>query len=365
MIRILQVFSAMNRGGSETMIMNYYRSIDRSKIQFDFVVHTNKDATYDNEIERLGGKIFHMPFFRGYNLFSYQKVWRNFFRSHPEYNIIHVHYYTIAGVILPIAKQYKIAVRIIHSHNAKNSIHLLRYLRFYILRPFAIRNATDRFACGKDAGLFFFGEKDFIIMKNAIDAENFKFSSSLRIEIRNNLGLENKFVVGHIGRFVPQKNHTFIIDVFKKVSELTENAMLFLVGDGPLLQEIKDKVRRLVLQDKVIFAGVRSDIPEILQAIDVLLFPSLFEGLPVTFVEAQAAGIKIVASDIITKEINITDLIQNCSLKEHLTVWANAVNRYAEGYFREDTFKQIEKAGYDIKSNAEWLQNFYMNKLNG
>jgi len=362
MIRVLQVFSVMNRGGSETMIMNYYRNIDRSKIQFDFVVHTKKKGAYDEEIKSLGGQIFHIPFFYGYNLFSYQKAWHSFFQLHPDYKIIHIHYFTIAGAILPIAKKYNITTRIVHSHIAVKTIPFIRFIRLHSLRFFAIRNATDRFACGSDAGFFFFKNKNFVVMNNAIDAEKFKFNPSLRNKIRSKLELNDKFVIGHIGRFNIQKNHAFVIDVFKEVLNLNKNAVLLLIGEGSLKQEMKDKVLNLGLEDKVIFTGIRPDIQELLQAMDVFLFPSLYEGLPVTIIEAQAAGLKIIASDTISKEANITDLVQNYSLEKSPALWAEIVYNNGNKYIHKDTLVEIIDAGFDIKSNVKWLENFYISK---
>ncbi|WP_459189443.1 glycosyltransferase family 1 protein [Parabacteroides sp. APC149_11_2_Y6] len=362
MNRILHVFSVMNRGGSETMIMNYYRAMDRTNIQFDFVVHTREKGAYDNEIERLGGRIYYVPFLYGYNIFTYQKAWAVFFRAHPEYKIVHVHYFTVAGAIMPVARRCNVPVRIVHCHTASNKMPFLRLIRFHLLHSSAIRNATDRFACGKDAGKFFFGEKRFTIMNNAIDASSFRFNQELREKKREELGLSGKFVIGNIARFNIQKNHTFIIDVFAEVCKINSCAVLLLIGDGqPLRGKIEQKVATLGLTDRVIFAGVRSDIPELLQAMDVFLFPSLWEGLPVTMIEAQAAGLRVVASDTVTTEVNITELVDNLSLNSSPKIWAEKINQSGCDYFHSDTFNQICNANYDIKNNVIWLENYYKN----
>lgn len=362
MIRVLQVFSMMNRGGSETMIMNYYRNMDRTKVQFDFVVHTDKKCAYDDEIKSLGGQIFYVPFFKGYNLYSYQKAWNIFFQTHSQYKVIHIHYFTIAGLILPIAKKYNLSVRIVHSHISTDSVPFLRLLRLHLLRPWAILHATDRFACSADAGVFFFRKHDFVIMNNAIDAEKFIFSSLLRNEKRSELGLKGKFVIGHIGRFQTQKNHSFIIDIFKEVCVLNKNAVLVLVGEGSLKKSIMEKVSLLGLTDKVIFTGVRSDIPELLQAMDVFLFPSLYEGLGIVAVESQAAGLRTIISDNLPKEVYVTKLCEGVSLNEKPKVWAEKVNGCDNNYQHEDTFVEMCKAGYDIHENAKWLEEFYLEK---
>lgn len=360
-IRILHVFAQMGRGGSETMIMNYYRHIDRSQIQFDFVVHTTEKCDYDDEIKELGGKLYRIPRFTGYNYFSYQKAWYQFLKKHPDYKIIHIHFYTIAGAILPVAKKCDVPVRIVHSHTANPKLSIVQKIVGKILRCMAIKYATERFACGNDAGKYFFGKRSFTIINNAIDAELFRFNQVGRNRLRKQLNIENKFVIGHIGRFHTPKNHTFIIDVFAEVCRLNCNAMLLLVGDGALRAEIERKVVKAGLSDRVIFAGVRTDIPQLLQAMDIFLFPSLYEGLGIVAVEAQAAGLRAIVSDSLPKEAVVTELSESISLKIGAKVWAEVILKYDNHYQHPDTFNEICCAGYDIKNNAARLGSYYLN----
>jgi len=363
MIRVLQVFAKMDRGGSETMIMNYYRFIDRTKIQFDFVVHTIKRCAYDEEIEQLGGQIFHLPRFKGYNYFQYKKAWKHFFEANPEYKIIHIHFFTIAGAILPTAKKNNIPIRIVHSHIVDPKYSIISRIGNIILRYKAIKNATDYIACSDAAGRYYFDNLPFSVVKNAIDAHQFCFNHETRDKLRNELNVSNKFVVGHIGRFCDQKNHFFIIDVFFEVNKIEKNSILLLVGDGPLKKSIMEKCDQLGLRDKVIFAGIRADIPELLQAMDVFIFPSLWEGLGIVAIEAQAAGLHTIVSDKVPKEVHITSLVNRISLEIPLNIWAEKIIQYNNNYKRENTINEICKAGYDIKNNAFNLENFYIKRI--
>jgi len=364
MIRVLQVFAQMDRGGSETMIMNYYRHINRDNIQFDFVVHTTKRCAFDDEIEQLGGRIFHLPRFKGYNYFQYKKAWKRLFDANPEFQIIHVHFFTIAGAILPVAKECNIPVRIEHCHIADPRYSIIHRMGDVILRYKAIKNATDFFACSEEAGHYFFGNLPFSVIKNAIDIRQFSFNATVRNKLRNELNISNQFVIGHIGRFEEQKNHRLIIDILAEVSKLNKNSILLLIGDGSLKENILEKCDSLGLKSKVIFTGVRTDIPQLLQAMDVFLFPSLFEGLGIVAIEAQAAGLHTIVSDKVPEEVHITPFIERISLDISPNAWAEKILQYNNNYVREDTFNDICKAGYDIKNNATELEKFYNSKIN-
>jgi glycosyltransferase involved in cell wall biosynthesis len=364
-IRVLQVFAQMNRGGAETMIMHLYRHIDRNKIQFDFIVHTEEKCAFDDEIEQLGGRIYRIPRYSGKNHFIYKRAWRDFFIKYPEYKIIHGHVRSTASIYLGIAKRYGL-ITIAHSHNtssgkgfsaiAKNILqHSIRYTADYL------------FACSRLAGEWLFGEKacmseKFFILNNAIEAKKFIFNVNIRAKKRKEFQIEDKFVIGHIGRFHTQKNHKFLIDIFEKVHDRNKNAVLLLIGDGELRNLIAKKVDALGLTGSVIFTGIRSDIPELLQAMDIFVFPSLYEGLPVTLVEAQAAGLKIIAADTITEEIKLTNLVDFVQLTDSTSYWAEKVLQYTYGYERTNAYSEICKAGYDVKENAKWLEEFYLNE---
>lgn len=367
MIRILHVLGCLNRGGAETMVMNLYRDIDRTKVQFDFIIHTRDKCAYDDEIESLGGKIYRVPRYNGKNHFQYKKAWNIFFQEHPEYKIIHGHVRSTASIYLKIAKKYGLTT-IAHSHSTSSGIgfsgiakNILQYQIRYI--------ADYLFACSESAGIWLFGKKacqkdNFYILNNAIDTQKFIYNQKKRMEKRKEFQLEDKFVIGHVGRFYGPKNHKFLIDVFKAVHERNNNAVLMLVGDGELQQSIEKKVNDLGLSNNVMFTGVRPDIPDILQFMDVFLFPSLYEGLPVTLIEAQAAGLPCIISDTITNEVCITPYIRPVSLSKTANEWAEIV--ISSGKIdRIDTSYYIEKNGFDIRETVEELTMFYENIIGG
>jgi glycosyltransferase involved in cell wall biosynthesis len=363
-LRVLQVFARMDRGGAETMIMNLYRNMNRSEIQFDFVVHTNDHCSFDDEIKELGGKIYRIPAYQGRNHLSYKKSWEDFFKAHPEYKIIHGHVRSTASIYLKIAKKYEL-VTIAHSHSTSSGTGLPALIKNTLQYP--IRYIGNYlFACSQAAGIWLFGKKackkeNFYILNNAIDTSKYIFNETLRRDKRKEFQIQEKFVIGHIGRFSSPKNHVFLIDIFKAIHDKESNSVLMLVGDGELRRKIENKVADLGLTDSVIFTGLRQDIPELLQAMDVILFPSLYEGLPVTIVEAQASGIKCVLSDTITKEVVCDDhLVSFMSLKSQVNDWADQVLEYSNGYTRGNGEYQIIKSGYDIHQTCALLQKFYL-----
>lgn len=365
-IRILQVIGKMDRAGAETMIMNLYRTIDRSKIQFDFMVHSSEKGDYDEEILALGGIIYHVPYFNGANYFEYTQKWKEFFRSHSEHKIVHGHIGSSAAIYLKIAKKFG-KYTIAHSH-ALNSTIFSERIKYGII-SYPTRYIADYFlACSLLAGKDRFGEKVikgdyFSVLKNAIQSDKFSYSEEIKQRKLQELGLEGKFVIGHIGRLSLQKNHNFLIDIFKEVSQRESNAVLILIGVGPLENELKKKVLNLHLQEKVIFLGLRDDISELLQAMDVFVFPSLWEGLGVAVVEAQATGIPCVISDVIPEEVDINaNLVQMLSLDKPASAWADKIS---EAKISNRHSKQLEvvESGYDIMSTANWLQDFYLKKV--
>ena len=360
-IRILQVFASLDRGGAEAMIMNLYRKIDKEKIQFDFVVN-DRDTEYahEKEITDLGGRIFRVPRFKLFNYSTYKKAWINLFENHPEWEIVHGHHTSPAFIYLSVAKRKK-RLTIAHSHIAGTEKNIKSYSKKLMRLP--LRYISDYlFACSDKASKWMFGNrsKKAHLINNSIDSAVFSYDECIRNKARKNLGIEDRFVIGHIGRFQTQKNHNFLIDVFYEVRKKNSHAVLLLIGDGDLRSSIKKKVESQGLEGSVLFLGVRSDIPELLLAMDMFLFPSLYEGLPVTLMEAQASGLKILASDTITNEVAITDNVEFMSLNSSAEVWADRIMKYSNGYERKDTSQEIVSAGYDIKSTAKWYENFML-----
>ena len=320
-IRVLHIVTYMGRGGLETMLMNYYRHIDRNKVQFDFLVHRDFEADYDAEIRELGGKIYHISRLIPWS-HSYREKLKHFFREHSEYKIVHVHQDCLSSVALQCAKECGVPVRIAHSHNSgqdKNWKYLVK--RYYMKK--IPTYATDFVACSNIAGKWMFGEAPFKVLHNAIDVGKYRYSLDVAQKVRRQFDIERKIVIGHVGRFAPQKNHKFLIDIFAECVKKNSDVILMLVGDGEEKKKIEDKVNQLGISDKVIFTGVRTDVNELMQAMDMFIFPSLYEGLPVTMIEAQAAGLPCVISDYVSEECIVTsELISVMKLSDSVEMWA-------------------------------------------
>lgn len=361
--RILQVVSILNRGGIENMLMNLYRNMDRKKIQFDFVAHHNIKGQFDDEIKALGGRIFYSPNYNVLNHFRYKKWWKNFLQEHPEYKIVHSHSYTKASVHLKVAKKLGL-ITIVHSHSASYSKGVKGIIERISQK--SISSIPDYlFACSQKAGEWLYGEKcvrneNYVVLNNAIDCEKYKYNSENRKNIRQELNIEDKFIVGHVGSFSIPKNHRYLLNIFSEIKKKKENAVLLLVGDGVLRTEIERKISNLNLQGDVIMTGVRSDVSLLMQAMDCFVFPSLYEGLPVTVIEAQAAGLPCVLSNTITDEVCITDLVKALPIDIAPADWTEDVVM-CDGYERKDMCLEIKKAGYDIDTTTEWLTDFYLN----
>ena len=361
-IRVLNLFTIMNYGGAETMVMNYYRSIDRTKVQFDFMVHREEKGVYDDEIEALGGRIYRMPPLRPNNIPKYKKMLDEFFSKHREYSTIHAHMSERALYIFQSAKKNNVPNRICHAHSRPLGFEpktiAMEYLKKRIL-PYT----THMFVCGEEAGKWLFGEKNrgkFIFLKNAVDAQKYSYNPSIRTEVRNELGLTKQLIIGHVGSFVFIKNHKFIISIFNEIKKSVD-AKLVLVGDDNCHDgaEIHRLVQQMSLEEDVVFLGQRNDVYRILQSFDVFLLPSLYEGLSVASIEAQASGLLTYISDRVPDECKITDLVQTIPLDYSARNWAEIILQNVP-YKRKDTCREIVDAGFDIVSNASWLQDFYL-----
>lgn len=365
MLRVLHVIGKMGVGGAETMLMNLYRNIDRTKVQFDFVVHTSERQFYDDEILMLGGKIFRTQRYNVTNYSSYKRYWDRFFDKHPEYRIVHGHINSSAAVYLSCAKKHG-RVAVVHSHNTKSPE---KNMRAYASRlvAYPLRYIADYyFACSRQAGIDRFGKrvvssKRFWVLNNAINADKYGFNGRIRDEMRKKNHIDSDCVIfGHVGRFLPQKNHKFLVEIFKQISKELPYVKLWLIGEGELQSEVAAWVEKEGLEDKVQFWGVTSHVQDYLQAMDVFLFPSLYEGLGMALVEAQAAGLPCVVSEAIQKEADIgAGLLHQISLDEKPTYWAKtAIDLCMEE--RKDTRKYVVNAGFDVLSTARRMQAFYL-----
>ena len=366
-VRVLMLFTILNRGGAETMVMNYYRAIDRSKVQFDFVVHREEEGDYEEEIRSLGGNIYRMMPLRPHTFGKYEKQISSFFDAHPEYRIIHGQCSESGYFFYKEAARRGIPVIIAHAHNSHVKLDLKWIVRTWMkhqMRPYL----THFFACGEEAAEWLFGKqlaKNAIILKNAINTLQYKFDEQLREKKRKELRLPSStLTICHIGRFDKVKNHSFILDIFEKILKKRPDAHLLLIGDGVLRKQTENKAKEKGILAQVRFLGVRKDVNELLQAADVMVFPSLFEGLGIAVVEAQCTGMPCIISDIIPDEVMITDLVEKVSLHESASTWAEKLIAATTRTFDRPAYaEKVASAGYDIKSNSRWLENFYLNVL--
>ena len=318
----------------------------------------------DDEIEKMGGHVYKLSFREDLNLPKFQKDLAVFFAQHHEYKIVHCHAYTIGYFCLKAAKKAGIPVRIAHSHN-NETVHDIKYLPKLFMQRIFTKNATDLFACSEEAGKYLFKDKPFQVLKNAIDSQNFIADADTRNEIRKELGLKDKFVVGHVGRLHPQKNHDFLIDVFAKIKKKKSDAELILVGTGPLEEKVKSKVAEKGLSDCVHFLGNRKDMNRIYQAMDVFVFPSLFEGLGIVAIEAQAAGVPIVCSEGLPPETDITPIYRKLLLSDGEEKWANAALEMAQNPKAHTNMQQyVIDAGFDMDATAKYMGSYYLRKYN-
>lgn len=368
MIRVLHVIGAMDRAGAETMIMNYYRAIDRNEIQFDFLVHTDRHCDYDDEIESLGGNIYHIPRFNGLNHFSYKKACHEFFEAHPEIDIVHGHIGIGAPIYLSAANAaHKFTIAHAHSENFYTGINKIV---FSIATHPTRKIAQTFFACSPQACIDTFGQdvlkKNICkIVNNGVDTENLKNRARKRESYRNKLGLVDRPVFGHVARFIPVKNHEFLIEVFAEIVRLSPNAQLLLLGDGPNRAQIESMVKNLALENNVRFLGVRADVPELLAAMDAFIFPSTKEGLPVSVIEAQAIGLPVLLSEGITETATILPTATRMPLDDGPRAWATrALAMLDERLPLEKAQEELIAAGFDANQNARELSAFYNDMAN-
>lgn len=357
MIKVLHTIPAMDGGGADRILYDYtIRLLD--EFQFDFIVHTDFEGILEKDLVARGCNVYHVPPLRK-DKKEYKKRIDEIVKN-GNYDIIHVSQGYKGAYFLHYAKKHGVKVRIAHSHMA----YIPENLKTSIIRRLATlytkNNATHLFACGNDAGKWMWGERTFKkgnvhIMTNAIQAESFSFSREKRESIRRELGIEEKFVIGNVARFSYQKNHEFLIKIFAEVKKLRDDAVLMLIGRGELEDDVRKQVSELGLEDSVIFMGVRNDVPDLLNAMDVFALPSRFEGLPVTLIEIQANGLPAVISDAVTKEMAFSDDFSFLSLSQSAAAWAEVIIKKA----RTDSKNLIENTHYDLRVATDAMLEQY------
>lgn len=360
-IRVLNMVPIMRAAGIENFIMNLYRHINRDIVQFDFIVHSKEEALYDKEIEALGGKIYRFTYKDDKNFIKYVKDLNHFFKEHKEYKIIHGNMQSMMPVYLWIAKKNGVPVCIGHSHNSDYEKTKKGFI-LHILSRFTKYISNVNFACSQEAAKYLFGKRNYEFIPNAIDVEKFQYNEDIRKQVREELDLpQDSIVIGHVGRFDLQKNHTRLIDIFYEVSKKEPKAVLCLLGEGKLEEQIKEKVQELNLQEKVKFLGVRKDTNRLYCAMDLFVLPSLYEGLPVVGIEAQTEGLSCLLSDSISKETNITGQVEYLPLDETNEVWAEKILQMSKKKVdRKQAYQIVKKTRFNIKENANYMQNLYV-----
>ncbi len=359
MIRILQSVNIMDRAGLETVLMNYYRNMDRSEIQFDFLTHRDEVGAYEEEINDMGGCVYHAPRLYPQNYLKYFKYMRDFFGNHPEYMVVHSHIDSMSYFPLLAAKKNGVPILVGHSHSSRFEKDLKFLIKYYALKKMP-EVANVHFACGEMAGRFMYPNNDFTVIHNAIDLNRFSYDDSIRKKVRTELNVDNKLVIGHVGRFCSVKNQLFLVEIFKEILKLNSNSILILAGKGEDEPKIRNKVLGLGLENKVKVLLDRSDVNELYQAFDVFVMPSLFEGLPVVGVEAQANGLPCIFSDEISKEVMLTGNAEFMSLNCGAEEWAKRIIEKKTGR-NTIAVKELREKGYDIRNEAQKLQKWYLN----
>ena len=364
MLRVLHSVSNMARAGIETMLMNYYREIDRSLIQFDFLANKPAPGEYDDEIRGMGGRVFVSPGLNPLHYPQYKRFMSALLKGSPDIRIVHAHNEAMGFYALQSAKSAGIRVRIAHAHNTR-IIRDYKYPLKLVCKQLLPGAATDYWSCGTDAGIYYFGKQRWneagFILRNAIDVSKFSFRQDIRGHLRSAYGLEDCFVIGHVGRFNVQKNHSRLLDIFGEFVKAVPSARLVLIGVGELEQAAKEKARALALEDRVLFLGQMANVNEWYQAMDCFLLPSLFEGLPVVGIEAQAAGLPCIFSDRVTDEVLLSANARKVSLDAVDTDWAHEILAVRQRETdRERGAELVRRAGYDIHEEARKLQNRYL-----
>lgn len=362
-IRILHMIGSLEMGGSQMMVLNIYKAIDRARIQFDFMIDHSDATMLVQEVEALGAKVYTMPQFRGYNVCEVRKAWDAFFDTHKEYKILHSHVRSYASIYLPIAKKHGVKT-IIHSHSTSNGRGLTSIVKKILQYPLRYQ-ADYLFACSVEAGEWLYGKKairkeNFIVIYNGIDCERFKYNKEDREQIRKKYGIENNFVVGHVGRHTASKNPFFLIEVFSELYNHNSNARLLQVGAGELSKQMREECRELGIEDVVIFAGEHNEVEKYYSAMDVFLFPSLWEGLGIAVVEAQVSGLHCLVSKEVPALADINaGLFHSIDLQKPIGEWANAALSFMGKERSVTVLEKIRQSGFDSRDTARYLTYFY------
>ena len=364
MVKVLYVVDTLKqRFGVTAVAMNYYRNIDRSKVKIDFLCYPDSEQNIFDEIKKLGGDVYFMPYLSITHFFSFMKFVKEFFSSH-SYDIVHSHFNQLDAIIFPIAKKRGVKWCISHSHNTKYSDYKLRAFRNWLM-CLPLKSLADTWgACSVKAGQFLYGSSfgsspKSMVINNAINCEKYAYNANVRDEMRKSLGIEQQILLGNVGSLKLQKNQEFLIYLMAKLTkEYPNKYKLAIVGDGDLKSHLTQLTSQLGISEEVMFLGQRSDVEKLLQAFDIFLLPSLYEGLPVIGIEAQASGVCCLFSDTITQDVNICNT-KFLSIKNTIDLWINNIEKINTSQ-RKDVSHEIAEKGFDIKEEAKKLTNYYL-----
>jgi glycosyltransferase involved in cell wall biosynthesis len=374
-IVVLQVIGEMVMGGAESRIMDLLRALDPEKVHYDFLVFNPKEQHYDKEIEARGSTVYRLqPRFKIYNYFSFCKALNAFFAEHPEIDIVQGHMTSTAAIYLPIAKKHGVKCTIAHARSAGVDPGLKGKLTKWLRRD--LYKKTDVcFACSKEAAISVFGRQKYEkgevrVLPNAVELGQFQASeknTAAADRIREEYHLQDSFVIGHVGRFHYAKNHVFLLEVFQEILKKKNEAKLLLVGDGDTMPAVKEKAAQLGIAEQVVFTGMKKDTAFFYHAMDMVIFPSHYEGLPGTVVEAQAAGLPVLMSDSVTDQVAVTPLVESYSLQRSAADWAaEALHLYEQlkerlgtEAFQKECYKVLCEKGFDVTAQARQLERIY------
>ena len=367
LIRILQVVTQMNRAGLENRLMDIYRNIDKSKIQFDFYTCRNEKGYYDDEIKSLGGEVYYNVPISLKSYFSTKRTMNAFLKSH-DYNIIHCHLNQWCGMILKEAYMTNIPIRIAHSRTSLKNIGLINLVK-NIIKLSVRKHATHYLAVSKEAGIWLYGEKNMqsgvvTVFPNAIDCNKFQFNENVRKTMREKLNLNSSLAIIHVGNIRYEKNHKYLLDVFYNIKNRCSDSVLILVGADCMNGKIHKYAEKLSINESVLFLGARSDVADLLQAADVFVFPSLYEGFPGAVLEAQAAGLPCIISNTITDEVCLLETTRQLALSLPIEKWVDEIINFKD-VERMNTFDNLKNKGYDIAILTSIMIHYYNDLLNG
>lgn len=365
-VKVLYFVDRMLRGGIQTFVLENWRHMDHTKVQIDFLL-LDDGNTYELEdtLRGLDSRIYKLKGIwvkKPKDFVSYQRAVDAFFKVHHDYRVVHLHSSSKNYMVLKCAKKYGIPVRIAHSHNIGfQTTSKVQILIGNLFKPLLKYYATDYFACSEDAGRWLFGRKKITVIKNAVDIDKYRYEPIKADCMRKKLKLDGKKVVGHVGRFTHQKNHTFLIDVFKELVELDSDYRLLLIGEGALEEQTKAKAKTYGVENKIIFAGFKTNVEDYMQAMDLFVFPSEFEGLGLVLIEAQAAGLPCYASEkVVPQEAKVSDLLTYIPLEDGPKMWAEQIDKTWKKFKRETPEDAIAERGYSIAETAKQLERYYL-----